>query len=134
LLASVVVSSTKYRQIKYSRERGREKKSCLSTHMERGKCHCHGLLKRTWFQLSSNDRPQRKNYLSESADGFPNGSLVNTTGPRWSSEDKVIIRVHHFQAYFQAYIAEGRCHFHVDKHGSYKNVQALQFYTKKEQH
>jgi len=52
-----------------------------------------------------------KNYLSESADGFPNGSLVHTTGPRWSSEDKFIIRLHHFQAFFQAYKAEGRCPF-----------------------
>jgi hypothetical protein len=52
-----------------------------------------------------------KNYRSESADSFSNGSLVNTTGPRWSSEDKFTIRLHHFQRYFQAYKAEGRCPF-----------------------
>jgi hypothetical protein len=72
-----------------------------------------------------------KDYSSESADGFPNGSLVTTTGPRWNSEDKFIIRVHHFQAYFHAYKAEGRRPFHVYDHGSHKNVHTLQFYKKK---
>jgi hypothetical protein len=43
-----------------------------------------------------------KNYRSESAEGFPDGSLVNATGPRWNSENKFVIRVHNFQAYFQA--------------------------------
>ena len=72
-----------------------------------------------------------KNYGSESADGFPNGSLVNTPTPRWSGEDKFINRVHNFQAYFQAYKADGRCSLYVDDHGSHKNLQAVQFYKKK---
>jgi len=54
-----------------------------------------------------------KDYRSESADGFQNGSLVNTTGSRWCSKDTFIIRVHHFQAYFQAYKAEGRFPFQM---------------------
>ena len=98
--------------------------------MEREKCHCHGLFKRCWMHFPAMTFFKGKNYRLESADGFANGSLVSTTGLRWSSDNKITIRVHNFQAYFQAYKAAGRCHLYIDGHGSHKNVQALQFYEK----